>query len=506
MQYLYILFILLFSLSTLAKEQPPLISLSNKIDDQHFNLSLAKQTKPLNQQRSLTIELPELGLKKYKRLRSYSTDKNKQIWLGQGDNHSSVSLIQSEFGLSGSIRTQNGTWLIRPTANGQSSLEKFDKSQFQQINDVLPRKKDITQLKQSRAVDLKKQKVASSAYNANFFQHIQTQAPAGFSDSNDIRILVYYSEQAIFTYPNLEDLIELDFADANQALINSNINASYTLAGLIRLADKKGDTNLYDMLDRRGNFTRMDEMRDKYDADLAHFYGWRLIDQAVCGVAFYSTDSTGWIDPRYAVGATSPSCMGTLTFAHEVGHNLGARHDRYAENGGTDDYAYGYVDLENEFQTLMSYTNKCTDNGKYCTEITHYSNPAVNYNEQATGVNSEQPQAADNGQLLNTVANVAANFNGVGYPENFQVSKGELSKQVALSWTTLNNSDGYQITRQELNGLVHYLKISIHGTAKHLILLKTVLLLKTSKQNNTVIGSEHIKTIPMVAKTIPRQP
>ena len=445
MKYFYLLIFIVLSSSVVANDQTPLFSIASKIEGGKYQLLLTKQVKSLTKQNLIKLEIPELGIKEYKLIRSYSTEKDQQIWLGKGEKHSSVSLIQSAFGLSGSIRATEGTWLIRLNKDGQSSLEKFDKSQYQQVTDILP-------IQEKRVKKTTKQNVTSSSYNANYFQHIQTQEPAGFSESNDIRILIYYSDQAILAYPNLEDLIELDFADANQALVNSNIEATYTLAGLIRLADKKGDTNLYDMLERTGNFERMDEMRDKYDADLAHFYGWRLTGESVCGVAFYSVDSTGWVDSRYGVGATAPMCTGTLTFAHEVGHNLGARHDRYVQDGGTDDYAYGYVDLENEFQTIMSFTDKCNENGKYCTEITHYSNPEINYNEQPTGIDKAQVDAADNSQLITHVANVVANYNGVGYPSDFQVSKGTFSNKVTLTWAALAGSDGYEIKRELLNG------------------------------------------------------
>jgi len=438
-------------LSSSVFAQESIYQLSANPNQDGYRLSLLKSSEQLDEIRRIQVAVPEQGIQAFSAVKRYVTAKNQQIWLGEGKDHSSVSFIKSKHGLSGSIRSKQGTWLIRPDKQGNSTVTKFDKSQYQKVTDVvLPSEKNNHKNQDNLINGNENGAVESSpsAYNSTNFQHIQTSAPTGFSDVNDIRILVYYSSSALKNYPNIEDLIELDFADANQALVNSNIDATYTLAGFIEISDRGTENNLYDMLDRVNNYERLDEMKEKYDADLVHFFGGNL--GWVCGIAYYSADSTGWVDPRSGVGATEASCTGTLTFAHEVGHNLGARHDRYVEDGGTSDYAYGYVDLENEFRTLMSYTNNCNDNGKSCTEITHYSNPEVTYNGFDTGIVSTDAEAANNSSLLTKTTQLAANYTGVGYPANFQVSKGSISGQVTLTWDALAGADGYEVKRSQL--------------------------------------------------------
>ncbi|WP_448548972.1 zinc-dependent metalloprotease family protein [Thalassotalea fusca] len=448
--YLFVLTLLL-PLVAHASQSIQLYKVAKKIDNKTFEIQLSKQVHSLAQQKALSINVPEFGDINFQQVRSYITNKNQNVWIGEGGNNSSITLVKSKHGTSGSIRTQEGMWLLRPSANSQTVLEKFDKSEFQASTDVLPTNIDEFYgsrkgVKQDRS---NQSSIASASYNSTGMQTIQTELPNGFTENSDVRILVYYSSDAINDYPNLEDLVEIDFADANQALVNSNIDATYTLAGFIEIEDVGTEHNLYDMLYRTGNFERMDEMREKYDADLVHFYGGNV--GWVCGVAFYTTDSTGWNESRYAVGATVPNCAGTLTFAHEIGHNLGARHDRYVEDGGTEDFAYGFVDTENRFRTLMSYTDKCNDNNISCTEITHYSNPNVEYEGNPSGIANEDLQAANNSFLLNETAAVAANYNGVGYPHNFHVSKGSASQRVELTWEDVPNADGYEIKRRFLN-------------------------------------------------------
>ena len=434
---------LFISININAAQIDQIFSVTQKTDNNSHNIAVSKQVNKLAELPRLAVEVPEIGIHNFTVQKKYTTNEEQVVWLGEGRDHSFASLIQSKYGLSGSIRTKDGIWQIRPTKGGGSQIIKFDKSQYQKTTDVIEPYTDIHKHAGDH-ID-----ASPAAFNSTPFQTIQTQAPQGFTESNDIRVLAYYSSDAINDYPNLRDLIELEFADANQAFVNSNINATLTLAGFIEISDYGTENNLYDMLARDDNFARMDEAKEKYDADLVHFFGENL--GWVCGIAYYSANSSGWVDPEFGVGATASSCLGSLTFAHEVGHNLGARHDRYVENGGTSDYAYGYVDLENEFQTLMSYRDNCSDNGKSCTEITHFSNPDINYNDQPTGIAITEAEAANNATLLQKTTPLVANYTGVGYPGNFTVSKGTEANKVILNWDSMTGADGYELKRYQLS-------------------------------------------------------
>jgi len=74
---------------------------------------------------------------------------------------------------------------------------------------------------------------------------------------------------------------------------------------------------------------------------------------------------------------------GTLSFAHEIGHNLSAQHDAGASSppSGGKPYARGHVDVAGGFVTVMAYQNSCPD----CERIAHFSNPDVSRNGRTTG-------------------------------------------------------------------------------------------------------------------------
>jgi hypothetical protein len=104
-----------------------------------------------------------------------------------------------------------------------------------------------------------------------------------------------------------------------------------------------------------------------------------------------------------AFTVTVRSCaVGNLSFAHELGHNMGSAHN--PENGSGATYSYGYGHWVNgSYRTVMSYVDPCTSG---CTRVAYFSNPSVIYNGAATGVNN----ARDNARSINNTADTIAAY------------------------------------------------------------------------------------------------
>ncbi len=81
----------------------------------------------------------------------------------------------------------------------------------------------------------------------------------------------------------------------------------------------------------------------------------------------------------------------TFSIAHEIGHILGARHDRYMDtNEKPYPFAHGYIN-GNKWRDMMSYREGCGG----CPRIPYWSNPRVTYNGEPTGTS-----ASDNARVI----------------------------------------------------------------------------------------------------------
>src|SRR6185503_8716646 len=99
---------------------------------------------------------------------------------------------------------------------------------------------------------------------------------------------------------------------------------------------------------------------------------------------------------------------GNLSFAHELGHNMGAQHDLYVTSldSGLFEYSHGFVDLTGRFRTIMAYPTQCADAGFSCTRIAAFSTPNRTFNGRPIG----NASTADNARTLAESAQTVANF------------------------------------------------------------------------------------------------
>ena len=81
----------------------------------------------------------------------------------------------------------------------------------------------------------------------------------------------------------------------------------------------------------------------------------------------------------------------TYSIAHEVGHILGARHDRAVDtNSAPFPFAHGYVN-GTKWRDMMSYREGCGG----CPRIPYWSNPRIKYKGELTGT-----AASDNARVI----------------------------------------------------------------------------------------------------------
>lgn len=217
-------------------------------------------------------------------------------------------------------------------------------------------------------------------------------------------------------------LVELFVAETNQAFTDSGVDQQVFLTRVggvdyIESGDSSLDLNrLTDPSD--GHMDIVHELREKTGSDLVHL----IADVSdVCGIAWLMWRVTPLFEQR-GFALTSYECGG-VTFAHELGHNMGLRHDRYVDRGDTPyPYSHGYVNRatfeegapeSSRWRTIMSYPHECRDAGFSCMELLRFSNAEQEYEGDPLGI-AEGDEAADARRGLNDTRRIVAGFREAG--------------------------------------------------------------------------------------------
>jgi len=201
-------------------------------------------------------------------------------------------------------------------------------------------------------------------------------------------MMLYTKKAALQNVRKPAEVIEMAIDQGNATFRNSGIpNVSLRLvhAEAIDYDESSGKhfEHLYGMVDGVAVFKGVRKLRDDKRADVV---GLIVDDPSGCGLS-----TRVGADAEEAFFVVHLACA-TLTnsIAHEVGHIIGARHDRSIDKGGHLPYAHGYVN-GSKWRDIMSYHEAC--NG--CPRIPFWSNPRVTYQGEPTGT-----PLADNARVI----------------------------------------------------------------------------------------------------------
>ena len=284
-----------------------------------------------------------------------------------------ATLVVHADAVSGTIWTLGGAWEIEPVAGDVHALRKVD-----------PR---------ARLQGAEPLRVGPES------KRLRTAA-AGMDDGSAVDVLVVWTPGTVAlagTEARLRIAVDLAVETTNDAFESSGVDLRVDLVGAEQVDYESaglGGTDLARLRDPKDGF--MDAVHARRDALGADLVALFVDESDVGGIAYVLQH----MDPAFASSAFSLVWYGqgpyhrSITFAHELGHNMGLAHDRYVadENSGIFSYSHGYVNVK-AFEagaesnacwlTIMAYQNRCVDAGFDAPlAVAYFSTPHRAYPEE----------------------------------------------------------------------------------------------------------------------------
>jgi Metallo-peptidase family M12 len=195
-----------------------------------------------------------------------------------------------------------------------------------------------------------------------------------------IDLMVLYTPRVAAKYIEVQpDLVALAVEQGNESFDNSglgNIGLRLVHTEQIDYDESGGEhfNHLYHMVDGEGVFAKVRKLRNEKRADIVALI---VDDPSGCGL---STRVAADADEAYVVVHHACAAL-TYSLAHEVGHIIGARHDRALDSNMTPfPYGHGFVNGK-KWRDIMSYKASC--NG--CPRQPVWSNPFVKFRGDRAG-------------------------------------------------------------------------------------------------------------------------
>ncbi|NQD36645.1 hypothetical protein HPT27_06380 [Permianibacter sp. IMCC34836] len=369
--------------------------------------------------------------------KSYRTNDGGDVWIGDVQtlaskkngavsNGDQAILVQRNGLVTGNVRLNGKLYSIRPLSNGDHVVTKIDESQ-------LP--PDHPEGEYRSIFDSAQRQF--NAQRSQMNKGITTNAVA--LANSTIRLLVNYTQGAAAAVTDISSMIDLAVAESNQGYVNSGINITFELAAKSQVTYTES-TSITTDRDRYAGKTDgyMDSIHSQRDSVAADVGVLILNNSEACGIAkaIGATESTAFAVVHY------DCATGYYSFAHEIGHLQGARHDP-ANDPTTTPYAYGhgYQAPNKAWRTVMAYN--CSPS---CTRINYWSNPNKTYSDgQAMGTASQ----SDNVRVLNATAATVAAFRGGTPPPSESYS----------------NTADYNIPDNNATGIQSPISVPTSGTA-----------------------------------------
>ena len=307
------------------------------------------------------------------------------VWRGQPEGVTGfVNLVISGIQITGQVQVGDQVIEIRPASFGLHRIIEIDQSFFPPEGD------------------------ASHAPGAPAFAPGGggSTAPGGTTASPDtnttLNVLVVYGDRSASASSDIASEIQLAITTSNTVYANSGIPITLNLVGTQQMSGYSESTRSYTNLlndltgTSDGYMDTVHSLRTSLQADLVVYFTERT---EYCGLAWLYNGYA-----QYGFSVVTRSCASSnYSFPHELGHNMGANHDRYVVSGAsTSAYNYAFTDPTTPVpvRTVMAYNDACAAVGVTCARLPYFSSPYLTYRGRALGVTPWSSAAAYNARKL----------------------------------------------------------------------------------------------------------
>lgn len=287
---------------------------------------------------------------------------NEFVWIGEFPKAAgTVMIIAKEDRIFGHITVGNNVYEIQDLGNHINVLVQVDETKFTEAECA------------TKSFTSENNSVQEDSQEIDEISSIQAYGLA------TVRILVLYTQNAVNSVANINDVATLGVQQMNTAISNSEVtNFNVELAGVQQLNFNETTDIMADVQNLTNNSTAQ-SYRNSYEADVVI-----LLTNGNYGSTFGVVRDIGPIN-NYAYGIVEvDAAAARYTFAHEVAHLFGARHDTDPTAGYA--HAHNFLTGTYPYQTTRRTILNSLPAGE--ARILHYSNPNVFYNSVATGTSS----------------------------------------------------------------------------------------------------------------------